>query len=100
MVGRLIELVDHYSFRAIQFDHRYFFLRSIELPKSTEIPESTEILESIELPKSTNSEEYVTQHKSESNVNGPRLISIVNFTTKEHLYIIPYYKYSLGLVYV
>ena len=29
VVGRLIELVDHYSFRAIRFDHRYFFLCSI-----------------------------------------------------------------------
>ena len=29
VVGRLIELVDHYSFRAIRFDHRYFFLYSI-----------------------------------------------------------------------
>ena len=26
VVGRLIELVDHYSFRVIQFDYRYFFL--------------------------------------------------------------------------
>ena len=29
VVGRLIELVDHYSFRAFRFDHRYFFLYSI-----------------------------------------------------------------------
>ena len=29
MVGQLIELVDHYSFRAIRFDHWYFFLYSI-----------------------------------------------------------------------
>ena len=29
VVGELIELVDHYSFRAIRFDHRYFFLYSI-----------------------------------------------------------------------
>ena len=29
VVGRLIELVDHYSLWAIQFDNRYFFLYSI-----------------------------------------------------------------------
>ena len=29
VVGRLIELVDYYSLRAIRFDHRYFFLYSI-----------------------------------------------------------------------
>ena len=29
VVGRLIELVDHYSFGAIRFDHQYFFLYSI-----------------------------------------------------------------------
>ena len=29
VVGRLIELVDHYSFRVIRFDHWYFFLYSI-----------------------------------------------------------------------
>ena len=56
--------------------------RSIELPKSTEIPES------IELPKSTNLKEYVTQHRSESDVKGSRLISFVHFTTKVHQYIL------------
>ena len=56
----------------------------IELPESAEIPESTKIPESIELQKSTNLEEFVPHHRSESDVKALRLISIVNFTTKEH----------------